>query len=202
MKSNMEKIDMVMWAKNGALTLPLVLKRVEEVIPSEVINKKIFVDDHSTDGSVPIARDFGWSVFQNIRGGVDAGANLALRQVTTEYFISLEQDVYLAKNWWERIPRYLKRNDIAVAQGWRISNHPVIKKIDEYSMERFRYSLCSIDNTIYKTRIVRALGGFSEHLKYPGVDAYIHQRVLNAGFKWITDSSVLSIHFRMGELRE
>lgn len=55
----MEKIDIVIWAKNGALTLPLVLKRVEEVIPSEVIGKKIFVDEHSTDVSASIGKDFG-----------------------------------------------------------------------------------------------------------------------------------------------
>lgn len=196
------KVDIVMWAKNGALMLPTVLKRIEEVIPSEAIGKKIFVDDHSLDGSTRIAKDFGWLVFANEKGGIGAGANLALSRVTHEHFMSLEQDVVLARNWWEKIPQYLERKDVAVAQGWRISNHPVIGKIDEYSMERFRRSLCSIDNTIYKTKVVRALGGFPEHLRYTGVDAYIHQRVLNSVFRWVTDSSVLSIHLRKGGLRE
>lgn len=195
-------VDLVMWAKDGASMLPTVLKRIEEVIPSEVVGKKIFVDDHSKDGSVFIAKDFGWLVFPNDKGGVGAGANLALCKVTSEYFISFEQDVVLAKDWWAKIPRFMEREDVAVAQGWRISNHPVIRKIDEYSMERFKHSLCSIDNTIYKTKVIRALGGFPEHLKYTGVDAYIHQSVLNAGFKWVTDSSLLSIHLRRGGLRE
>lgn len=197
-----DKVDLVMWAKNGARMLPAVLKRVNEVIPSEAINKKIFVDDHSTDGSSAIAKHFGWLVFPNEKGGVGSGANIALRQVISEYFVSLEQDVVLAKDWWEKIPRHLERKTVAVAQGWRISNHSIIGKIDEYSMERFKLSLCSIDNTIYKTKVIRALGGFPEHLKYTGVDAYIHQRVLNAGFKWFTDSSVVSVHLRKGGLRE
>ena len=197
-----DEVDLVMWAKNGARMLPAVLNRVNEVIPSEAINKKIFVDDHSTDGSSAIAKHFGWLVFLNEKGGVGSGANIALHQVTSEYFVSLEQDVVLAKDWWEKIPRYLERKAVAVAQGWRISNHPIFGKIDEYSMERFKPSLCSIDNTIYKTKIIRALEGFPEHLKYTGVDAYIHQRVLNAGFKWFTDSSVLSVHLRKGGLRE
>jgi GT2 family glycosyltransferase len=196
------KVDLVMWAKDGASMLPTVLKRVEEVIPSEAVDKKIFVDDHSTDESASIAEDFGWLVFSNEKGGIGAGANLALRKVTNEHFISLEQDVVLAKDWWEKIPWYMEGKGVVVAQGWRISDHPVIGKIDEYSMERFRRSLCSIDNTIYKTEIIRGLDGFPEHLKYTGVDAHIHQRVLNAGFKWVTDSSVLSIHLRKGGLRE
>jgi len=191
-----------MWAKNGAMMLPKVLKRVEEVIPNEAIDKKIFVDDHSLDRSAYIAKDFGWRIFHNEKEGVGAGANLALRKVTHEHFMSVEQDVVLAKDWWNKIPRYLERKDTAVAEGWRISNHPVIGKIDEYSMKRFKDSLFSIDNTVYKTKLIRALGGFPEHLKYTGVDAYIHQRVLNAGLKWVTDSSVLSIHLRKGGLRE
>jgi len=65
-----DKVDLVMWAKNGARMLPAVLKRVNEVIPSEAINKKIFVDDHSTDGSSVIAKHFGWLVFPNEKGGV------------------------------------------------------------------------------------------------------------------------------------
>jgi len=196
------KVDLVLWAKNGAATLPMVLRRVDEVIPSEAVDKKIFIDDHSVDESSVFAEDFGWAVYLNEKGGVGSGANLGLRHVTNEYFISLEQDVVLAKDWFEKIPKYLERKDVVVAQGWRISNHPVIGKIDEYSMERFRSSLCSIDNTVYKTKIIRTLGGFPEHLKYTGVDAHIHQRVLNAGFKWVTDSTVLSIHLRKGGLRE
>lgn len=196
------KVDLVIWAKNGASTLPAVLARVDEVIPSEVVDNKIFVDDHSTDESPTIAKDFGWKVYLNEKGGVGSGANLALHHVTNEYFISLEQDVVLAREWFEKIPKHLKGKDVVIAQGWRISNHPVIGKIDEYSMERFRPSLCSIDNTIYKTKIIRALGGFPEYLKYTGVDAYIHQLVLNANLKWVTDSSVVSIHLRKGGLRE
>jgi len=49
------KVDLVMWAKDGSKTLSIVFKRIEEVIPSENVNQKIFVDDHSVDNSVKIA---------------------------------------------------------------------------------------------------------------------------------------------------
>jgi len=195
-------VDLVMWAKNGASILPIVLKRAEIVIPHEIINKRIFVDDHSVDGTRDIAEDFGWSVYLNPRGGVGSGANTALRYVESERLISLEQDIVLAKDWFEKIPKYLDRKDVAVAQGWRVADHPVLRKIDEYSMERFKEELHSIDNNIYKTKIIKALGGFPEHIKYTGVDPHLRLRVLKAGFKWITDTSVISIHLRKGGLRE
>lgn len=196
------RVDLVMWAKNGAMMLPTVLKRVDEVIPTEAVGKKVFVDDHSVDGSPSIAKEFGWQVFPNEKGGVGAGANVALRQVTNEYFMSLEQDVILAKDWWEKIPRYVKRKDVAVAQGWRVSDNPILRKIDEYAIERFNQELHSIDNNIYKTKIIKALGGFPEHIKYTGVDPHLRLRVLKAGFKWVTDISVISIHLRKGGLWE
>lgn len=198
----MRKVDLAMWAKNGASMLPTVLKRIDEVIPSEAIGRKIFVDDHSTDGTPSIAKDFGWSVYVNKKGGVGSGASTALRHVTNAYFISIEQDVLLARDWFEKIPKYLENEGVAVAQGWRISNHPVIGKIDEHRMERNRATLGSVDNNIYKTKIMRALGGFPEHLKYVGVDVYVRKRVVSAGFKWVVDSTVISAHLRTGGLRE
>ena len=125
------KIDLVIWAKNGQQTLPEVLKGIDQVVPYEEIHQKIFIDDKSTDRSVSIAKDHGWKVFTNKKGGVGAGASMALSKVETNYFMSIEQDVVLNREWYNIIPKYLEDKSIAIAQGWRISNHPVIRKLDE-----------------------------------------------------------------------
>ena len=137
-----------MWAKNGQSVLPLVLRRISKVIPSEVINEKIFVDDHSVDNSIIIAKSFGWTVFKNEKGGVGAGANLALSKIHSKYFVSIEQDVLLARDWWDKIPKYLESRDVVAAQGCRISNHPVIGKIDEYHLANKQSSFLSIFNAM------------------------------------------------------
>jgi GT2 family glycosyltransferase len=196
------KVDLVMWAKNGAHILPLVLKRAEEVIPSEVIEKKIFVDDHSTDNSIEIAEDFGWEVYLNEKGGVGSGANTAIRHVKCEYFISLEQDVLLSKDWFEKIPKRLKEKNVAVAQGWRYSNHQILRKIEEIAFEKSGFNLNSIDNTMYKTRIIKSIGGFPEDIKYGAVDTHLRRRLEHLGYKWIIDPTVISIHLRTGGLKE
>jgi len=196
------KADLVMWAKNGASTLPLVLSRVDEVLLSEVIHRKIFVDDHSTDESRKIAKEFGWTVHPNEKGGVGCGANTALRHVECEYFISLEQDVVLAKNWFEKVPKHLEKENVVVAQGWRLSDHPVLRKLDEFAFEKSNFTLNSIDNTIYKTKVVKSLGGFPEDIKYGAVDTHLRLRIENIGLRWKVDPSVISLHLRKGGLRE
>ena len=90
------KVDLVMWTKNGAATLPDVLKRIDEAIPNENVCSKILVDDHSTDRTAEIAQGFNWVVYQNPGGGVANGANEALRHVSRDFFVSIEQDLILS----------------------------------------------------------------------------------------------------------
>ena len=196
------KADLVMWVKNGASTLPLVLKTADEVLPKEVIAKKIFVDSHSTDESSEIARDFGWIVYTCEKRGIGCGANTALRHVECEHFISLEADVVLAKNWFEKISKHLEEKNVAVAQGWRLADHPVLKDIDEFTFEKSNFTLNSIDNTMYKTKIVKSLGGFPEDIRYGAVDTHLRRRIEQSGLKWVIDPTVISIHLRKGGLKE
>ena len=44
-----DKVDLVMWTKNGSETLPLVLKRISKVVPTNFVNRQIIVDDQSVD---------------------------------------------------------------------------------------------------------------------------------------------------------
>lgn len=194
-------IDLVMWTKNGARTLPLVLKRINEVIPAEFINNRIIVDDHSTDDTVEIAKAFGWDVIFNEGSGVSDGARTALKHVSTECFISFEQDVLLDREWWPRIPKHLSSKRVAVASGIRLS-FGAIAKIEEYSYERYCkaqqnrkvdsdnfFRGKTYDNTIYKTEIIRSLNSFPKSLPY-----LLHK----LGYEWKVDFTVKSIHLRKG----
>jgi glycosyltransferase involved in cell wall biosynthesis len=51
----LKKIDLVMWTKNGGKTLPYVLKRIREVVPSKNVGNRIIVDDSSVDQTCQIA---------------------------------------------------------------------------------------------------------------------------------------------------
>jgi len=188
------KVDLVMWAKNGERFLPKVLRRIEEAIPYGEVNKKIFVDDSSVDYTVEIAKSFNWEVCQNPFGGIPSGANEALKHVESEFFVSVEQDVVLARDWWEKISKYTEDKEVAVAQGIRISTNKTLRKIEEYTYFRNNYPYCSIDNNILRTKIVERLGGFPSNCKVC-MDANLKEIITKqTPYKWITDKSVISEH--------
>jgi glycosyltransferase involved in cell wall biosynthesis len=46
-----------MWTLNGGKKLPLVLNRINEIIPKHIVNQKLIVDDGSKDNTVSIAEN-------------------------------------------------------------------------------------------------------------------------------------------------
>jgi glycosyltransferase involved in cell wall biosynthesis len=203
-----EKFDLVMWTKNGGETLSLVLARIAQVIPDASVNHRIIVDDHSTDNTREIAKAFGWEVIFNEGKGISDGANTALKHVETECFISFEQDLLLARDWWRKVPPYLSSSNVALASGVRFVYYPpVLKKLQEFTAANYKNEekegqffpyVKTLDNTIYKTSIIRQLGGFPKLPVSAGVDHVLAQRVHSAGYKWKVDYDVKSIHLRTG----
>lgn len=214
------KIDLVMWTMNGAGTLPLVLKRINKVVPDKFVNKRLIVDDQSTDNTREIARSFGWSVVFNEGKGISDGANTALKHVDSEYFISFEQDLFLAYDWWNKIPPYLDNPKIAAASGMRFADKPTgVRKLQQYVAKKYRgeaelvswlrarrmaaFTLGkTLDNTIYKTRIIKDLGGFPKMQVNAGVDTILAYTIRQAGYHWIVDYNVQSTHLRHGLRQE
>ena len=202
------KVDLVMWTKNGERTLPLVLRRINEVVPAESVHTRLVVDDQSSDDTVEIAKSMGWAAVSNEGEGISDGANTALKNVETEFFISFEQDLLLAGNWWANIPSYITNSRVAVASGIRFVLCPeVLRKIEEYSMESYEHEerkgtyfpfVKTIDNTIYRTSVIRKLGGFPKIPSSIGVDQALSQRVFLSGCKWKVDYAVRSVHLRDG----
>ena len=202
------KVDLVMWAKDGSRTLPFVLRRIDEVIPEDVVNQRVLVDDDSVDDTREIAKSFGWQVFSNEGKGISSGANTALKHVTSDFFVSFEQDLLLARDWWEKIPRLLEDERVAVASGVRVPNHPeALRKLQEYITERYQrrekeaesflYGK-TLDNTIYKTDVIRRLDGFPKLSVSVGVDNVLAQRIHLSGYRWKVDYDVKSTHLRTG----
>src|SRR4030043_192002 len=216
----LEKVDMVMWTKNGAKTLPLVLKRINEAIPGKAVGKKVIVDDKSTDNTAEIARSFGWTVVDNEGTGISDGANTALKHVEAEFFISFEQDLLLSRDWWSKIPRYLENPKVAAASGMRFADRPIgVMKLQRYVAKKYRgeSELASwlrtrqmaaftlgktLDNTIYKTKIIRSMNGFPKMRVNAGVDTILAYKVEQTGYHWTVDYNVQSIHIRQGLKQE
>lgn len=203
------KLDLVMWVKNGAKTLPKVLNRIEQVIPSNVVNSKIAVDDGSVDKSVEWLNAYGWIVTPNSRGGISSGANQALSMVKTEYFASFEQDILLSRQWWNTMKNNYRKQ--AVTSGVRVVSQPrdiaalQLFLINRYLMGSagalsFKEGFCfgkTLDNTIYNTASMRLVGGFPQ-AESCGVDTKLAYQLRKHGLAWRVIGNVVSVHLRTG----
>ena len=210
----MPKVDLVMWTKNGAETLPLVLLRISEAIPEESVNMKLVVDDQSTDTTRDIAIAAGWKVVSNNGKGISDGANTALRHVESNLFVSFEQDMLLARDWWCKIPAYLEDSKVSVASGMRFASAPRgVRKMQQYVARKYRgeAELASwlrgremaaftlgktLDNTIYRTAAVKDVGGFPKLSSSSGVDTTLAYVLSQHGHRWVVDYDVQSVHLR------
>lgn len=190
----MKKLDLLMWTLNGESTLPSCLKSIEEAVPSGVVGQKIVVDAHSVDDSKAICEKFGWTVVDAERVGIPFQANQALRMVESELYASFEQDIVLNPLWFRYVMPHLNDRDVAVAQGVRVCVNPVLRELELYALgSQVRYT--SLDNTIYRTDVMRELGGYNGRYLL-SVDRDLEDRVVDAGYKWRVDRSVVSDHLK------
>jgi GT2 family glycosyltransferase len=205
-----------MWTKNGAKTLFPVLKRINAVIPPQNVNRRIIVDDQSTDGTPEIVKSYGWQVVPNQGTGISDGANTALKHVQCEYFVSFEQDLLLSEDWWRKIPPLVENPEIGAASGMRFASQPRgVMRLQQYVARKYRgeeqlsswlrgrqnaaFTLGStLDNTIYKTEVIRSVGGFPLVKVNAGVDTTLAYRLKLAGYSWAVNYQVQSVHLRGG----
>ncbi len=187
-----------MWAKDGERFLAQVLRQIDAVIPRENVCHKILIDDHSVDNTRKIARDFNWTIHTNSRGGISNGANEALNLVDTAFFASFEQDLLLSSVWFNKIPHLLDNPKVAIASGLRLIDKPLgLRKLQEYNVRSDVYGM-TLDNTIYKTEIMRSIGGFPVLERGAGVDTVLSYEISRSGYRWKVDLSVRSDHLRKG----
>ena len=200
------KVDLVMWTFNGEKTLPPVLRRINEIIPRNIVNQKLIIDDGSKDNTVFIARNFGWNVINNEGKGISDGANTALKHVQTSYFCSFEQDVFLASDWWNKVSALiLDKECIAAASGLRfLPRNNFCFSIEPYQLTRKDVDFYggfgkTLDNTIWNTEALRSIGGFPK-VDFAGIDTLVLHLLESKGYEWLVDYNVRSLHLHYGDL--
>ena len=189
------KVDACIWTKNSGAFLPITLKAFDRAVPRHVLGQKIMVDDHSEDRTVEIGAGFGWNIYTNPGNGIASAANEALNHVVTPFFISIEHDIILPKDWFTRL--FLRINgqeNVAVCQGIRI---PTDKTLLAIFSGKDAWKGYSIDNNLYRTNVIRTVGGFPRKCG-TCTDGWLKKAVEGAGYEWVIDSNVVSRHIYTG----
>lgn len=194
------EVDVVMWAKNSAEYLHEVLPRIKEVVPGDCVHRYILVDDHSDDNTREVAREHGWEVYLNRGRGIPWAVETALGQVDCEYFVSVEHDILLAENWWSAVTPKILEEDVACAQGVRLSLDPALRAIEEYMYERQGFFYVSFDNNIFKTDIIRKIGVPKDCPIC--TDTILFKKLRKLGYRWIIVPEAVSLHISRVSLRK
>jgi glycosyltransferase involved in cell wall biosynthesis len=187
-----------MWSYNSSSTLEGCLRSISEAIPDRNVCHRIMVDGGSKDRTKEIAEKFGWDFYTPKTRGIPHQANLALEKVDTEIYASFEHDIILAKDWFPRMTKLIGGPNVAVAQGMRLTRgSKPLEAIDRWMFERDRIAkwYYSIDNNLYRTELIREVGGYPYDCRY-SVDGLLRDKVFKHGMKWLVDNDCWSSHLR------
>ncbi len=203
------KIDLVMWTKNGAKTLPIVLHQINRVIPNYVVRRKLIIDDCSTDETREIASRFGWIVYPNCGSGISDAANTALKYVETPIFCSFEQDLFLSNKWFKEVYPLIFKENVVIASGMRFPIGPsAVRKIKWVGHKDYLSKLSkelrtktthgkTLDNTVYKTSFVKSFGGFDYMENNAGQDSSLSIKVTKSKkYLWGVNYAIVSLHLK------
>jgi glycosyltransferase involved in cell wall biosynthesis len=159
----------------------------------------VIVDGGSADATESIAKDFGWDVYQS-RRGLLYQSNYALNKVDTDMYASFEHDILLPPQWLNRMEKIMRRPDVAVAQGIRlITGNRALEAMYRSMYERYPASVISlsVDNTLYRTDILREIGGYPFDNSWGNyTDAALWNEVSKHGYKWVVDTNCICGHLR------
>jgi glycosyltransferase involved in cell wall biosynthesis len=199
------KIDLVMWTYNSARSLEKSLPSIEKAIDGKNVCHRIAIDGGSVDDSRAILDRYGWTVKLAQRKGIPHQANEALATVDTPFFAAFEHDIILNPKWFDRTSRIVGSDDRnGAAQGLRLyKGSKTMQAFEEWMYRAGRIPVWSfsIDNTLFRTEAVKRAGGFP--IEDPAsADTILRKNLFKLGYRWITDYTLLSGHFRKDFLQQ
>jgi len=121
------KIDVVVRTKNSERVLEKCLTSIHKEIP---VCHLIIVDSFSEDRTLEIVGRFQRN-YENIKiiqttAGIAKAAEIGIKNVVTKWFASIDSDVILREGWFEKISKYIEREDmkIGAVEGNHIHHYP------------------------------------------------------------------------------
>ena len=190
-------VDVVIITKNSERMLNECLKSVYENVP---VNRLIVVDGDSTDKTLEIVRQF-----QNEHGNIlviqDKGNRATARQkgieqVKTEWFMFVDSDAVLCKDWFKKAEKHLGQ-DVGAVWGievWSTIQNPVILKTFLWITRKIFDLRGGTHDTLVRTDLVKDIE--IPKILHVFEDAYIKDWIIQKGYKLIACYDPYCVHFR------
>jgi len=193
------QIDVVLLTKNSEHLLSQCLTSAYQNVP---IKNLIVIDGYSTDRTLEILRRFNRkygnvSLFQ-MEGSRATARTEGIRRVSTEWFMFLDSDVLLCRDWFKKA-RVDLADGVGAVWGLNVDVIPNIKNKRILTLQsivaRKAFNLRGgMHDTLILRRAVEGLR-IPEHL-HTYEDAYIVQYITSRGFKVAVGSDIYCLHYK------
>ena len=191
------QIDVVLLTKNSQHLLKQCLKRVYQNVP---IKSLIVIDGFSTDKTIEIIeqfkRKYGNIQLHQMTGSRAKARTEGIRRVATEWFMFLDSDVLLSKDWFKKIQTDLV-DGVGAVWGLNIDLLPNIRNKRILKMQMTVARRCfRLRGGMHDTLILREA---VEGIKIPEElhlyeDAYIVRFIEDRGYKVAVGSTIYCLH--------
>ena len=191
------RVDVVIITKNSENMLNECLKSIYKNVP---VNRLIVVDGYSTDKTLEIAREFrkkhGNVLVIQDRGNRATARQKGINQVKTEWFMFVDSDAVLCKDWFKKAEKHLGQNVGAIwgIEVWSTIQNPVLLKTFLWITRKIFDLRGGTHDTLIRTDLVKDI----EIPKFLHVfeDAYIKDWITQKGYKLIACYNPYCLHFR------
>jgi glycosyltransferase involved in cell wall biosynthesis len=195
----MQAIDVVVLTKNSAHLLGKCLASIYENVP---VNRLIVVDGFSTDSTMSIVNKakekHGNVTVLRVNGSRARARQEGLRQVTTDWFMFVDSDVILSRDWFRKAERSIK-TDVGAVWGVNVDVIPNLRDKRFIKLQTLIARQCfSLRGGTHDTLIRReAMEGIRipEQL-HAYEDAYIMKWIEEKGYKAVVGDGVYCLHFK------
>jgi len=194
-----KQVDVVLLTKNSEHLLDKCLKSVYQNVPIKTL---IVIDGYSTDHTLQILDNFqrkynNVKIFQ-MQGSRAKARTEGIRWVSTEWFMFVDSDVVLCKNWFDRV-----KNDLAEGVGavWglnvdvipNIKNKRILSMQSIVARQAF-YLRGGMHDTLILYKAVEGVK-IPEHL-HTYEDAFLIRWIESHGYKVSIGDNIYCIHHK------
>ncbi len=194
-------VDVVLLTKNSEKVLEKCLESVYQNVP---VNRLIVVDGYSTDGTLAICDVFNRK-YGNITVTFDEGTRATarekgIRQVETDWFMFIDSDVVVCKNWYERALKHIDKTAGAVwgIEVWSTIHNQTMLKMFLWITRKIFDLRGGTHDTLVRTDLVKDIQ-IPKNL-HVFEDAFIRDWIAKKGYKIIACYNPYCIHYRPTEV--
>ncbi len=193
----MGPVDVVILTKNSGRILEKCLTSIYRNVP---VKKLIVVDGYSTDNTLDVLHAFSRKhgnikVIQN-NGTRATARQIGIKNVETDWFMFVDSDVVLCRNWFEKAIKYINENVGAICgiEVWSTIHNPSTLKI-------FLWITRKIFDIRGGTHDILIRRDAVKDIKIPDTlhvfeDAYIKESITEKGYEVVACYDPYCLHYR------